>query len=213
MLSSESETRDVITLTSDQVSALLHHVRIRGEQKVGEIASQFGVSEADLIEFWQVNRTRWPEIIEAAEAVDRKKVTSGAWMPHEDAQIQAMIYTKGENRGWKEIARRLGRTVDQVKNHYQTELRDKVKTWTPQDNCDLILLQKELRSDWEKIAMRMNRTIIDVEMRCRFLNTQPGQELLGGANISSDDADYQELEDEQTVEQASPVAKGVEEES
>jgi hypothetical protein len=197
----------MISLNNDQISGLLHHVRNKGEEKVGDMARQLGVSELQLKEYWQANRCRWPDVLISAEAVDRKKVASGAWTRNEDAVIESRVYAQGKHTNWGEIARQLGRTISQVKQRYHEELSRKTRIWTPQDDSDLMLIQREIGSRWEQIAMQMNRTIIDVEMRYRFLNTQPGKDLIERGNISSDCDVDQELEGEETADDATAAEK------
>jgi hypothetical protein len=201
MLSSEEgEVGDVISLNKDQIAGLLHHVRNKGEGKVGEMASQLDVSEDQLREFWQANRTRWPEVLAEAESVDRHRIASGAWTRNEDALIESEVYAQGKHTDWKKIAHRLGRTVSQVRQRYREEFSGKAPMWTPQDNGDLIALYRQLGPRWEQIAMRMNRTIIQVETRWRFLSSLPGSELREREVVPSDDVEHQELEDEQTAQ-------------
>jgi hypothetical protein len=77
--------------------------------------------------------------------------------------------------------------------------------WTPQDNGDLIALYRDLGPRWEQIAMRMNRTIIQVEARWRFLASLPGNQLGGQAVVGGDETRHQEMGDEGTTDGAAPI--------
>jgi hypothetical protein len=184
MLSSEGDERvDQISLDKDQISTLLHHVRRKGEEKVGEIASEFGVSEVQLKEYWQANRMRWQKFIASAEA-ERQKVALGDWKPHEDTVILSHVYAKGDHPDWREIARALGRQICDIKQHYREELIGKSKIWTARDNMRLIEIRTELGPKWQRIAEQMDRTITEVQLRYGFLISAPGRELMKQESIT-----------------------------
>jgi hypothetical protein len=200
---------DVISLDENQIDRLLTHVRKRGEQQVGVVATELGVSEDQLKAFWRVNRGRWPEALAEAEASERQRIASGPWMPHEDTLILSHLYAKGDDPGWKEISRLLGRKVCEIRQHYREELMPVSHIWTSQDNIALINAQGELGSKWEQIAERMKLTRMEVQLRYVFLRSDAGKALMARESRATDDSSYEELEDD-TVAQPPPSPTDVE---